>query len=158
MLSEWVNDYFLVRSQQCFQLYHGENKLHFNEIMMFSAQYSVDKHARWNFIVLVRWSNSPRVDLLFHSDTVFWFPANYSLNTELVAEHTNFIVFGLTRAGIEVTTYRTWGEYTNHYTTDMVSFMLSPILLAHCCCVEKAIRSTPIPQLVLPPSSTSNRR
>jgi hypothetical protein len=40
----------------------------------------------------------------------------------------------------------------------MVSFMLSPILLAHCCCVEKAIRSKPIPQLVLPPSSTSNRR
>ena len=73
-------------------------------------------------------------------------------------ENTNFIVFGLTRAGIEPTTYRTWGEYTNHYTTDMVSFMLSPILLAHCCCVEKAIRSTPIPQLVLPPSSTSNRR
>jgi hypothetical protein len=72
------------------------------------SQYSVDKHARWNFIVLVRWSNSPRVDLLFHSDTVFWFPANYSLNTELVAEHTNFIVFGLTRAGIHVISHELW--------------------------------------------------
>jgi hypothetical protein len=74
------------------------------------------------------------------------------------AETTNFIVFGLTRVGIEVTTYRTWGEYTNHYTTDMVSFMLSPILLTHCYCVEKTIISTPISQLFLPPSSTSNRR
>ena len=41
-------------------------------------------------------------------------------------ENTNFIAFGLTRAGIEPTTYRTWGEYTNHYTTDMVSFMGHP--------------------------------
>jgi hypothetical protein len=34
------------------------------------------------------------------------------------ATNTNFIVFGLTRQGIEPTIYRTRGEHANHYTTD----------------------------------------
>jgi hypothetical protein len=34
------------------------------------------------------------------------------------ATHTNFIVFGLTRLGLEPTIYRTGGEHANHYTTD----------------------------------------
>jgi hypothetical protein len=29
-----------------------------------------------------------------------------------------FVVFGLTRSGLEPTTYRTRGEHANHYTTD----------------------------------------
>jgi hypothetical protein len=32
--------------------------------------------------------------------------------------NTNFIVFGLTRSGLEPTIYRTRGEHANHYTTD----------------------------------------
>ena len=32
--------------------------------------------------------------------------------------NTNFLVFGLTRSGIEPMTYRTRGEHANHYTTD----------------------------------------
>jgi hypothetical protein len=34
------------------------------------------------------------------------------------ATHTNFIVFGLTRPGLEPTTYRTRGEHSNHYVID----------------------------------------
>ena len=37
------------------------------------------------------------------------------------ATKTNFIVFGLTRSGIEPTTCSTRGEHTNHYTTDAFS-------------------------------------
>ena len=36
------------------------------------------------------------------------------------AINANFIVFGLTRAGLEPTNYRTQGEHANHYTTEAV--------------------------------------
>jgi hypothetical protein len=36
------------------------------------------------------------------------------------ATHINFIVFGLTRLGLEPTIYCTRGEHANHYTTDAV--------------------------------------
>jgi hypothetical protein len=62
-----------------------------------------------------------------HSDTLFWFRANQSLllliNTVCFAEKqqiSNFIVFGLTRQGLDPTIYRTRGEHANHYTTDAV--------------------------------------
>jgi hypothetical protein len=58
------------------------------------------------------WNNTLRIDISPHSDTLFWFWANPSLlfllnvlNGE--ATNTNFIVFGLTRSGLEPTTYRT---------------------------------------------------
>jgi hypothetical protein len=35
------------------------------------------------------------------------------------ATNTNFIVFGLTRWGLELTIYRTLSEYANHYTIDV---------------------------------------
>ena len=34
--------------------------------------------------------------------------------------HTKFIVFGVTRPGLEPTNYRTRGEHANHYGTDAV--------------------------------------
>ena len=34
--------------------------------------------------------------------------------------NTNFIVFGLTRSGLEPTIYCTRGEHANHYTSDAV--------------------------------------
>ena len=37
------------------------------------------------------------------------------------ATNFNFIVFGLTRPGIEPTIYRTRGEHANHYATDAVT-------------------------------------
>ena len=39
------------------------------------------------------------------------------------ATHTNFIVFGLTRSGLEPTMYHTLDEHTNHYNTDAVAIM-----------------------------------
>jgi hypothetical protein len=38
------------------------------------------------------------------------------------AANTNFIVFGLTQLGLELTIYCTQGEHTNHYATDVVYF------------------------------------
>jgi hypothetical protein len=35
--------------------------------------------------------------------------------------NTNFIIFGLTRLGLEPTIYRTLGEHANHYATDVVT-------------------------------------
>jgi hypothetical protein len=36
------------------------------------------------------------------------------------ATNNNFIVFGLTRPGLEPTIYRTRGEHANHYATNAV--------------------------------------
>jgi len=52
-----------------FQLYHGENKLHFNEIMMSALYYT--NTLSWILIVLVHPNNNPRVDMSLHSDTLF---------------------------------------------------------------------------------------
>ena len=40
------------------------------------------------------------------------------------ATNTNFIISSLTRSGLESTIYRTRGEHTYHYTTDVVGFDL----------------------------------
>ena len=40
------------------------------------------------------------------------------------ATNTNFIVFGLTRSGLEPTIYCTRGEHANHYTTNAVSHLI----------------------------------
>jgi hypothetical protein len=82
----------------------------------------------WIFIVLAHWSNSPRIDMTLHTNTLSWFWANQSLLSllkaacleEKLATNTNFIVFGLTWSGLEPTIYRTRDEHTNHYTTDGV--------------------------------------
>jgi hypothetical protein len=37
------------------------------------------------------------------------------------SNNNNFIVFGLTRSGLEPTIYRTCGKHANHYTTDAVA-------------------------------------
>jgi hypothetical protein len=41
------------------------------------------------------------------------------------ATNINFIVFGLTRLGLELTIYRTRGEHANHYFTDAVRIIRS---------------------------------
>ena len=122
-MSEYVSDCCLMPTQQIFQLYHGENKLIFNEMMM-SALYKTNTLSQI-CIVLAHWNNSPRVDMFPHSNTLSWLRANQSLLFFLNAvckseEHNaNFIIFGLTRSGLEPTISRTWGEYANHYTTDV---------------------------------------
>jgi hypothetical protein len=59
-------------------VYHGENKLIFNEMMMRSALYKTNTLS-CNFLVLAHWNNSPWVDMLLHSHTFSRFWANPSL-------------------------------------------------------------------------------
>jgi hypothetical protein len=74
-VSEWL---LFNANSAIFQLYHGENKLIFNEIMMRSALF-YSNTLSWIFIVLGYWNNSPREDMSHHSNTLFWFRANQSL-------------------------------------------------------------------------------
>ena len=91
-----VNEWLLFHAKSAiFLLYHGEKKLIFNEMMMRSG--------------------------LFYPYTLFWFGADQSLLFLLHAaclaekQQANFIVFGLTRPGLEPTIYRTRGDPANHY-------------------------------------------
>jgi hypothetical protein len=58
-MSEWL---LLSANSAFFQLYHGENKLIFNEMMMRSALYQTNT-LNWILLVLAHWNNSPRVDM-----------------------------------------------------------------------------------------------
>jgi hypothetical protein len=44
------------------------------------------------------------------------------------ATNTNFIVFGLTRPGLETTTYRNRGKHANYYSTNAVAILLKLVL------------------------------
>ena len=57
--SEWL---LFNGNSVIFQLYHGENRLIFNEMMMKSAWYKTNTLGLI-FIVLAHWNNSPRVDM-----------------------------------------------------------------------------------------------
>jgi hypothetical protein len=61
------------------QLYHGENKLHFDNTM--SAVHLTNRISCvvFFFIVLAIWNNSLWVDMSFHSDILSCFHANQSL-------------------------------------------------------------------------------
>jgi hypothetical protein len=123
IMSEWL---LLNTNSAIFQLYHDENKLIFNEMMMKSTLYWTNTLS-WNFIVLAHrhWNNSPLIDMSTHSDTLSWFQASKSLLfspycsvISREATNTNYIVFGFTRSGLEPTIYCTRGEHGNHYTTN----------------------------------------
>ena len=93
------------------------------------VRFVLDQHAELDFIELAHCDNSPLIDTSPHSGTLSWFRANQSLlfllNAACLAEKTNtkFIVFGLTRPGLEPTTYHTRGEHANHYATDIVTWL-----------------------------------
>ena len=83
--SERVSEWLLFNANSAnFQLYHGENNLIFNDMMMRSALFYANTLS-WIFIVLAHWNNSPLVDMSLHSDTLFWFRANQSLLFLLIA-------------------------------------------------------------------------
>jgi len=65
-------------NSEIFQLYHCENNLIFNEMIMRSALFRPTRLVCF-FIVLSHWNNSPWVDMSLHSGTLFWFRANQSL-------------------------------------------------------------------------------
>jgi hypothetical protein len=67
--SEWVSEWVSESKWAIFQLYHSENKLHFDEMMtMISALHYNTNTLSLIFIVLAHWNNSSRVSL--HSDTL----------------------------------------------------------------------------------------
>jgi hypothetical protein len=75
----WVIERLLFNvNSAIYQLYHGENKLIFNEMMMRSAWYYTNTIS-WIFMVLVHWNKSPRVDMSLHTNTLSWFWANQYL-------------------------------------------------------------------------------
>jgi hypothetical protein len=74
-VSEWL---LFNANSAIFQLYHGENKLIFNEMMIRSALFQTNKLS-WICIALAHWNNSLRIDMSPYSDTLFWFWANQSL-------------------------------------------------------------------------------
>ena len=91
-----------------FQLYHGEKKLIFNEMMVVRSALYKTKTVNWIFIVLAHWNISPWINILLHSDTLSWFRAKKSLLFLFIAAwlaekhtNTNFIVFGWTWSGLE---------------------------------------------------------
>ena len=80
---KWESEWLLFNAKwTVFQLYHDENKLRFDEMMMtmmtMSALYKTTIQGRI-FIVFVHWNNSPWVDMSLHSNTLFWFRVNQSL-------------------------------------------------------------------------------
>ena len=74
-MSEWL---MFNANSAILQLYHGENKLIFNEMMTRSALYKTNMPS-WIYIVLAHWNNSPQVDMSLHLGTLFWFRPNQSL-------------------------------------------------------------------------------
>ena len=61
-----------------YQLYHGDKQVNFqwddDEV-----HFVLDQHAELDFYSASSLKNSPRVDMSFHSDTLFWFRSNQSL-------------------------------------------------------------------------------
>jgi hypothetical protein len=77
----------------------------------------------WIFMVLQYWNDSPRIDVSLHSGHIIPIPSQpvFALSCCVLsgeATNTNFIVFGLTRPGLEPTIYRILGQHADHYTTD----------------------------------------
>jgi hypothetical protein len=114
IVSEWL---LFNANSAIFQLYHGENNLIFNDMMMRSALYWTNTQS-WIFnSASSQKKTSPRIDLSLHSDTLYWFRSNQSslilLNGVCFAEKQQIPIH-------IVTIYRTRGEHAKHYTTDAV--------------------------------------
>jgi hypothetical protein len=65
--SEWL---LFNANSSIFQLYHGKNKLIFNEMMIMRSPLHQTNMLSWIIIVLDHWNNSPQIDMTPHSDTL----------------------------------------------------------------------------------------
>jgi len=127
IVSEWL---LFNANSAIFQLYHGENKLQFNEMMMRSTLYKTNTLS-WIFIVLLlaHWNNSPQIYMSPHSDTVSRFRANqyllFLLNGLCLEEKQQMpiLVIGLTDRGSNLRS--TTLEHASHYTTDAVHYTVT---------------------------------
>ena len=116
---KWVSAWLLFNAcWAIFQLYHGKNKLIFHEMMMWSYANMLS----CIFIVIAHWNSSPRKDMSPHSDTFFWFRANFSLMLLAYRRSNKYQFYSLwsDMIRLEPTICRTRDEHANHYTTDAV--------------------------------------
>jgi len=99
------------------QLYHGDDKLHFDEMIsalwIFYSDSSLKQQSAGRHVVPL-W----HIILIPRQPVFVLTPYCCLLNGE--AANTNLIVFSLTRPSLEPTIYHTQGEYPNHCTTDAV--------------------------------------
>ena len=137
-LLEWGSEWLLfnANSEIC-QLDHGDNKFIFNEMMM--KYFVLDQHAYWIAISassLKQQFAGRHVTPLGHiilSQLVFA-PSVQCCVLNGEAANDNFIIFGLTRPGLEPTIYRTRSEHDNHYTTAAVRFRWNEWYYVSCRC------------------------
>ena len=116
-VSEWL---LLNANSTIFQLYHGENKIIFNEMIMSSALYKINMLS-WIFIVLAHWNKSAErhvaplghIILIPNQPAFALTPLCCVLSGE--ATNTNCIVFGLIRSQLEPNIYRTRSKHAHHY-------------------------------------------
>ena len=121
-MSEWV---LLNANSAIFQLYHGEKKLIFNEMIMRSALYQIN--------TLSSVFQCQLTETTVHGQTFCntWIhypdskPSSFGLSHYYCvlrgeATNTHFIVFGFTKSELEPTIYSTGDEHDNHYTIDVV--------------------------------------
>ena len=132
----WVSEWLLLNANLAiFQLYHSENKLIFNEMMMRSALYYTNTRSGiYSASSLKQQSACRHVASLWHiilnpSQPVFALAPKCCVLSGK-ATNTNFVVFGVNRPGLEPTIYRTLGQHANHYATDVVNYLLKNWCLA----------------------------
>ena len=118
-VSEWVSEW----ESEC--LLFNANSAIFSYIMARTSTFWM----RWwlgPLYIRPTWFYTDRHVAL--SDTLCWFRSNQSLlflrNAAYLRESNKyqFLVFGLTRSGLEPTNYHTPNEHANNYTTDAVHF------------------------------------
>ena len=112
--SEWASDCYYNANSAMLKLYHGENKLILNEMMIDEVRFVLDQHAELDFYntsSLKQQSADRHIAPLGHiiliqSQPVFDL-SPYCCVLSGEATSTIFIVVGLTRQGLEPTIYRT---------------------------------------------------
>ena len=135
MLSEWLSEWLLVllnAKWEILQLYHGENKLHFDDHDDDDdddIHIVVDQHAELNFYSassLEQQTTGKYVVSLGHfilipGQPVFALSPEYCV-LSCEATYTNFIIFGLIRLELEPTVDLPQDEHDNNYVTNAVEF------------------------------------
>ena len=106
---KWVSHWLLFNANSAiFQLWPGENRLIFNEMIMRTAL-SYANTLSSIYIVLVHWNNSPRIDLSPHSGTLSWFRVNQSflflLNAACLSRNNKCQLYSLSFDPIGVRTH-----------------------------------------------------
>jgi hypothetical protein len=106
-------------------LYHGENKIHLDEMMMISALYQTNTHS-WILKVPTHWNNNMQEDMSLYPDSSQPVIALTPECWVLCRESTNNQFCNL-----QSTIYCTWGKHVNHYTTNVVNKTLSKSTLSN---------------------------